>query len=133
MDPTAQLMVSAFLVFYLLLVFGVCMFAPGRAMWLVVANAESKAVFYVQIITRIMVGMAFVSIANRLLLSPLFTVLGWSFAIASALLLLIPWKLHVQAAKRATDRLRPLVRYIGAAALVLALPVVASLWRAGAV
>jgi hypothetical protein len=133
MDSTAQPIVSAFLVIYLLLVFGVCMFTPGLAMWLVVANAEARSVFYVQVLTRIVVGMAFVSIAHRLFLSPLFTVLGWSFAIASAILLLIPWKLHVQAAQRATDRLSPLIRYIGAASLVLALTVVASFWRAGAV
>lgn len=125
-------MVAAFLVFYLVLVFGMAMIAPDRAMWLVVANAPSRPVFYVQILVRIMAGMALVGIAPRLFVPPLFTLLGWSYAIPAAILLLVPWKMHVQAADRATSRLRPLVRYIGVASLILGVTVAASFWRVGA-
>ena len=128
MDPTAQFILAVFLVFYLLLVFGMSVVAPAQAMSLVVANAQSRAVFVVQILTRIMVGMAFVTLAPRLFLSPLFTVLGCTFAIVSAVLLLIPWDKHARAAERATHRLRPFVRYIGVASLVLGVTVVASFW-----
>jgi hypothetical protein len=83
MDSTAQLIVAAFLVFYLLVVFGMSMLAPERAMFRVVANARSRAVFLVQILTRIMVGMAYARLAPRPFVSPLFTVLGCTFAVGS--------------------------------------------------
>jgi hypothetical protein len=133
MDSTAQLIVAAFLVFYHLLVFGASMLSPQHAMALLVPSTRSRAVFYVQILVRIMVGMAFVTLAPRLFLSPVFTIFGWGFALVSAIPAFMPWHRHLRSAERAISQLTPIVRYIGVASLILGVAVGATLWRAGAV
>lgn len=94
---------------YLVALGFVCAVRPAAAARFLGGFARSPMLHAVEIVIRIVIGAAFVRAAPATHASAAFAAAGWMLVITSALLALVPWRLHERFATAAVPRA---VRYL---------------------
>jgi hypothetical protein len=105
------------------------LFAPGSAERFLLGFATSAFKHYLELALRFLAGAAVILQAPFLVYPVVFTVLGWILVGTTAILLLIPWKLHRHFAEKTVPAAVRHLPVIGLASLAAGVGVIACLIR----
>ena len=95
----AQGVVSVFAIF--LITLGVAAFVkPGLFGGFLSGFAQSAQVHFLEMAVRLLLGTSFLFCARTVYYGMAFQVLGWMLLLTTGVLVLIPWKIHQQFARR---------------------------------
>ena len=84
---------------YLLALGAVAFLKPERVARFLLGFAASAYLHYLELLLRIVVGLAFVLRAPIMMFSAVYIIFGWVLIGTSAMLFCIPWQLHYQFAQ----------------------------------
>lgn len=104
---------------YFLLLGTVCIFAAAMAKHFLLGFAGSAFKHYLEMILRMIVGIAMVIQAPHLLYPTAFTVFGWMLIGTTAVLLVIPWTLHQRFAEKVLPRVAASLPLMGVVSIVM--------------
>ena len=102
------------------------LFVPGKAANFLLGFAATPRLHYVELLTRVLVGMAFIVSAHRLPAHLVFSVFGWVLLSTSALLFLVPWRWHHRFAGKVVPVANRYITAIGLSSLVFGVHILAS-------
>ena len=91
--------------------------APTFAKRFLLGFAESALVHYIELLVRLVVGVAFLINAPRMLFADGFNVFGWLLVVTSAALLLVPWQWHHRIASKSVPQALRYLTFIGLCSL----------------
>jgi hypothetical protein len=104
---------------------------PAAASRFLLGFAGSGPLHYLELVVRILVGLAFVHRAPGMMLPAVFSAFGWVLVVTSAALLLVPWQWHRRFAERAVPQALRLLPLIGVSSLLLGGLVLVAALRGG--
>jgi len=78
--------------------------APARVSGFLMGFASSAATHYLELLIRTVVGAAFIALAPFVPIAASFTLFGWVLVGTTAVLFLVPWRVHRRFAERAVPR-----------------------------
>jgi len=119
---------------------GVYMTALGGCAWLsplrvrrfLLGHASTPFLHWLEMSLRVVIGVAFVIHAPAMRYAQAFTGLGWLILGTTAVLMLVPWRWHLEFAKRSVPQALRFLPLIGVAALLMGgFVLVAALTRLG--
>ncbi|MGI8843818.1 MAG: hypothetical protein ACR2HZ_08960 [Gemmatimonadaceae bacterium] len=93
--------------------------APAFAKRFFLGFASSPLAHYTELLTRFIVGVAFLAQSPRMLFSAGFNIFGWILIVTTAGLLLVPWQWHHRFAQQAVPQAMRHIILIGLCSLVL--------------
>lgn len=105
------------------------LFVPSRAIRFLLGFANSQRVHLIELLTRFVVGGAFVIHAPRMLVPGVFSLFGWVLVVTTACLLLLPWQWHHRFAQHVVPRATRYVTFIGLCSLALGLFILVAVIR----
>lgn len=97
----------------------VCFFAPKRAVGFLGAFASSSKAHYLEMVLRLVAGAAFVIHSPDVRFPTAFLIFGWALIASTAVLLILPWRMHQRFAEKYAAPVIRQPRLIGVFALVL--------------
>jgi hypothetical protein len=130
MSPQYALAVVAVAGLFLAALGTVALLAPPRAERFLLGFARTATRHYSELIVRLLVGAAFVASAPRLPGSAAFHAIGWVLLVTTAVLFLIPWRLHQRFTAQAVPKALRLLPAVGLASMVGGLAILAALYAA---
>ncbi len=105
--------------FYFLALGVLAFTAPARVSGFLMGFASSASTHYLELVVRVIVGAAFILTAPVVPLSVVFACFGWVLVGTTAVLFLVPWKVHRRFAERAVPEALRYLPLVGVASLVL--------------
>ena len=93
--------------------------APSRAARFLQQFASSQRLHYLELCIRLVVGAALLVRASHMPFPGIFDVVGWVLILTTAVLFLVPWRLHRRFAERAVPMAIRHLGPLGFASLVL--------------
>jgi len=117
---------------YLCALAATSLFVPSRANRFLLGFANSQRVHFIELLTRFVVGGAFVIHAPRMLVPGVFRLFGWVLVVTTACLLFLPWQWHHRFAQHAVPRATRYMTVIGLFSLALGLLILAAVIRGNA-
>lgn len=100
MIETTALVIALLVGLFQLGLAATCFFAPKRAVSFLSAFASSPKAHFLEMALRLVAGGAFVINAPAMRFSIAFMVFGWVLIASSAVLLILPWRLHQRFAEQ---------------------------------
>lgn len=97
----------------------VCFFAPKRAVAFLGAFAGSSKTHYLEMVLRLLAGAAFVIHSPEMRFPTAFLIFGWVLIALTAVLLILPWRMHQQFTEKYAAPVIRQARLIGVFALAL--------------
>jgi hypothetical protein len=107
----------------------ISLLAPSRASRFLLAFAGSPYKHYTELAARLLVGSAFMLSAPMMAFSSVFKLFGWLLLCTTAILFIVPWRLHHQFAQWAVPAVLRFLPLLGSSSLVLGFLVVWAVWR----
>lgn len=104
---------------YLACLGAVSLVAPALARRFLLGFARSRALHYLELTLRLVVGGAFLLCAPVMRFPLAFTAFGWAIVLTSVGLLLVPWRWHRHFAQQAVPRALHFLPLLGVASLLL--------------
>ncbi|WP_231728925.1 alpha/beta hydrolase [Alishewanella sp. WH16-1] len=104
---------------YLVVLGVLALFRPRQAQSFLLGFASSARLHYLEMVIRLLVGLAFIHSAEYVVSTAAFTGFGWLLLLTSLPLLLLPWQWHRRFATQAVNACRRYLVLIGVSALVL--------------
>ncbi|MBW8367931.1 MAG: hypothetical protein K0M70_08745, partial [Arenimonas sp.] len=92
---------------------------PDAASRFLLAFVGSGPLHYLELVVRIVLGLAFVQQAPGMMLPAVFSAFGWLLVMTSAALLLVPWQWHRRFAERTVPQALRFLPLIGVLSLLL--------------
>ncbi|HEX4911078.1 MAG TPA: hypothetical protein VFV64_09975 [Permianibacter sp.] len=111
---------------YFVVLAAVAVFAPERASRFFMGFANSVSTHYLELLLRLLIGLAFLYNAEKMPLSTVFVVFGWLLVVTTAVLLLVPWQWHRRFAVRAVPKAISKLGLIAASALIAGVGILAA-------
>jgi uncharacterized protein YjeT (DUF2065 family) len=108
------------------------LFMPARANRFLLGFAGSARTHYTELSLRLVVGVALVLHAPRMLASGAFTIFGWLLLVTTACLLPVPWRWHHRFARQVVPRATRHITLIGLASLAAGVLILAAVVRGSA-
>jgi hypothetical protein len=103
--------------------------APSRASRFLLAFAGSPCKHYTELAVRLLVGGAFVLSAPLMAFSSGFNFFGWVILSTTAVLFIVPWRLHHRFAQWAVPAALRFLPLLGSSSLTLGCLVIWAVWR----
>lgn len=123
----AQAIVIAAAIFFLLL--GASAFVwPGQARRFLLGFAGSARKHYAELATRLVIGGAMLLFAPRTSFSMLLAAFGWLLVATTAVMALVPWRLHRRFAEATVPKALRFLPLLGGCSLVIGGLLLASAW-----
>jgi len=95
------------------------LFIPRLAIWFLGGFASSAKTHYLEMIIRLIVGIAFIINAPTMLYTKVFIIFGWLLVGSTAILILLPWRWHHLFAQKFASPVIRQVWLIGIGSLLL--------------
>jgi hypothetical protein len=97
----------------------VALAAPALARRFLLGFARSRALHYLELTVRLVVGGAFLLCAPGMRFPLAFTIFGWTIVLTTVGLVLVPWRWHRRIAQQAVPRALHYLPLLGVASLLL--------------
>lgn len=107
----------------------VALLRPQQAQSFLLGFASSARLHYLEIVIRMLVGLAFIHSAEYVFSARAFTGFGWLLVLTSLPLLLLPWQWHRHFAAKAVSASRHYLAFIGGAALMLGVAILLAILK----
>lgn len=117
---------------YLCALAAVSILAPSRANRFLLGFAGSRQAHFLELLTRLVVGGAFLVHAPNMLVPRLFGIFGWVLVGTTACLLVLPWRWHRRFARYAVPRATRHLGLIGVCSLALGIFILVAVFRGNA-
>ena len=95
------------------------MITPALARRFLLGFARSRALHYLELTLRLVVGSAFLLCAPAVRFPLAFTTFGWAIVLTTVVLVLVPWRWHQHFALQAVPRALQFLPLLGVASLLL--------------
>ncbi len=114
----AKIILVAIAVFFLLLGF-ISLVRPKHARRFLLGFAASASKHYAELFTRFVVGGAMLVVASHSTHSAVLTVFGWLLIVTTAVMAIVPWRIHRRFAETAVPRALRFLPVIGIVSVAL--------------
>jgi hypothetical protein len=118
---------------YLIGLASVSLLAPARATAFLNGFARSAAAHYLELVLRLVAGVALVLTAPGMLFPAAFALAGWILIATTACMVLVPWKWHRRFAEWSVPHATRHMRILGVASLTLGATLLAAFLLSGGV
>lgn len=119
MIQNTALVIVLLFTFFLLVLACLSIFTPKHAVRFLGGFASSAKTHYVEMIIRLIVGIAFIINAPSMLYPKVFMIFGWLLVGSTAILILLPWRWHQLFSQKIASPVIHQVWLIGVASLLL--------------